>query len=484
MIEVYINGVLKEGVKFNSLTITDKVNQSNDTATFTMQQLNGTGYRPVTGDEVQINVDSVPSYGGVIIAVEQTTEAGVIVKYVVSCNDYTHYLNRKIITEKYEDTNAQEVILDLLDKYADDYGFTGTNVGGTEVSIKSIVFSGLTFSECLDKLAKMAQWYWYVDYAKDLHFIKRNTELAPFNLTDTSDNYIFDSLSMREDFSQIRNKVTVVGDKAVSDTRTQTIVASANLNERKTMPLVYEFASEPIVSVNGVPLDAADVGADYLEVDTGHKVMWSFPQKYLRWIDAYVPAAADIVTVTGEPLRPLIVSRQNDASILEHGLYEFVITDTSIKTRSEAMKRAVAELQAYADEVREGTFQTYEAGLRSGQTITINSPLRDIAETFIIQEVKFRQLTPTKFLWQATLATTKTLNMLDFLQSLLLSRKIVDGDDTTITSSRQLSDTFSMDDSVGTITVTTSEDYRWEQNNPLSDSYANPIRWNMFTWTS
>lgn len=479
-----INGTDRSSlVKFGTLRISDKINQAADTCDFAIEQYGAQVFKPSVNDEVIVEVDAVRRYGGVIVEVEQSFDGHSVIRNEVKCKDYTQYMDRLLVTERYTNTTLQAVVQDLIYRYGSDYDFTDTNVLGSSVNIKSVSFNDIPLSECFNKLAKLTTYSWYVDYFKDVHFFKKNDEAAPFNLSDTSDNYIYDSLVISDDISQIRNKVKVRGGEAIAETRTEKLAGDG---ERDTFPLGNKFSSVPTVTVNGA---SKTVGIDFLNKDEDYQVMWSFAQKYLRFTAGNIPPSPSggdttNIDVTGDPLQPIVVQKQHNPSVAQYGVYEFLAINDSIRSRDEALQFAQAQLEAYAGTIKSGSFDTYEGGLKSGQTITINSTIRGLNEKFLIQSVTFRQVTRDIFLWHAELATLKTVTVIDILQELILRERLVEGEDETLLNFFALSDSFDLDDALGTITATTTEDYVVEQDDPGSDSYPNPAVINKSTMSS
>lgn len=69
----------------------------------------------------------------------------------------------------------------------------------------------------LQQIAKTWEYIAYFDYERDLHFAPNETEEAPFEITDDTDNF-FD-LSMEVDTSNLGNRVIVRGGEKTSDSR-------------------------------------------------------------------------------------------------------------------------------------------------------------------------------------------------------------------------------------------------------------------------
>ena len=67
----------------------------------------------------------------------------------------------------------------------------------------------------IDTLAKALNFYWFIDYDKDIHFFIQETNDAPFSIHDTSDNFL--NLEVNVDTSQLKNRQVVRGGTKTSD---------------------------------------------------------------------------------------------------------------------------------------------------------------------------------------------------------------------------------------------------------------------------
>ncbi|MEQ9135763.1 MAG: hypothetical protein RLO51_11180 [Thalassobaculum sp.] len=450
----------KESVLVDSLRITDRINQQANEATFT-----AVGYRPNVGEEIVITDGDTTIFAGVVLAIEQTIN-GTRPEYQVSCKDWTHYLDRRLVNERYEDTTVAAVIEDIIDTYTT--GFTYANVNGTQ-AVNSIAFSRITVSECLERLADLTGYSWFVDTDKDIHFFPKNSDPAPFGLSANAGNHVWDSLAVTEDLSQLRNRIYVIGGEAEANERTETYVADG---DQLQFPLANKYASMPAVTVDSV---SQTVGVDFLDEEDDFDCFWSFQQKYIRFKDSTKPAAADDVTITGTPLFPIIVNVPSVVSIDEFGEYEFKIKDPSIRSREQAIDRAKAELKAYAATIEEGSFTTYRSGLQSGQVLTINAA--GISGDFLIQSVSLRMRTPSDGEWRVKIATLRTIGIIDFLQTLLRDDEITQDEAETLLSLLIFKDTVEVTDTLTLPAAVTSPPYVYGPDD------GNVGRWNFSTWS-
>ena len=407
-----INGVDRTGsVVWNSLKKTDVLNDKVDTLSFSINRYGNQTYYPEAGQSVELIIDGVTDYKGVILTVNKSSEGHSVVRYEVSCADNSFNLGKILVAETYENTTINDVIDALVTDYAP--GFTTANVDA-DVPVESITFNYISVKEALAKLAKLSNHSWYVDYANDIHFFAKNTEASPFNITDTSANYIYDTLEVSDDISQLRNRVYVRGGEAEGEERTETFNGDGT---KKFFKLSNKFAHLPTVEVGGV---AQTVGVDFLNDETDFDALWSYQESYLKFTDPPATGTNNI-EVTGIPLYEIRVLVEDGDSIIEHGAAEISKEDLNIKSKAEAKAFAIAELEAYANKISEGSFSTNTPGLRSGQTITVNSTARMVNESFLIQRVSFQMQSQTTGFYSIELATLKTVTLIDYLLTQLRS---------------------------------------------------------------
>lgn len=430
-------------IVFPSMRKEDNLNQQVDTLEFKIRKYGSLTYRPNLGDEVVVARSGDTIFGGVITRITENVIAAKILEFTVECADYSHFLKRQVVTERYSNTTVDAIVDALIADYTTD-GFTTVNVASGH-SIESISFNRLTVADCLQKLADALSFSWYVDYDKDIHFFPRNTETGSA-LTDTSGNYIFDSLEIVEDLTQVRNSVIVQGGEAISDTpRTEKFNGDG---AKDTFALANKYDSLPTVTVGGTP---QTVGVEFLDDDASFDVMWNYNEKYLRFTSGNVPGSGtNNIEVSGTYLYPIVVAVPSPASQVQYGLYEFAITDKSIRSQNEAVNRAYAELQGYQNELYEGGFRTYTDGFRSGQVINISSTQRAKNVDVLIQSVTAvpRDANGTQFEYEVRFATMRSIGIIEYLQSQLRSKEVIVDDLETLLNFFPLTDTVTSTDSI------------------------------------
>lgn len=457
MITITHNGTdITDKVDTGSFAITDERNSIRDTLNFTVLKLPG-GFTPVLDAEIIVTRDGTRIFGGTILSMETSIEAVPTVQFDVECVDFTRQLDRKLVTERFIDQTGDAIIEALRDDYAPTFTIANVNAPQT---IDRISFNRLTLSECLDKLAKLNNFNWYVDYNKDIHFFAKNDELAPFNISDTSNNFIFSSLRIRSDLSQLKNLIEVQGGEVPIAARS---TLHAGDGETTEFPTNFKFAEKPTVTVDGV---TKTVGTEYLDTE-GFDCYWSFQQKYVRFDATAIPAAPGSgttnIVLTGQPLVPLITVVPDNDSITEFGEYEYAVTEKTLGSENQTIDRGLAELEAYANEITEASFETYTPGLRSGQLITIDSALHGVTADYVIQSVNFRPYPNGSELdgvWSVSLASTATMTLVEALRALLRDEDLEDDELQVLLAFYRFTDAASAVDSVDEPETTTGP-YVW-----------------------
>lgn len=417
-IAVKINNVDRTNlIDWESFAIEDNINEQPNLCNFTIKVFEGQSYKPEISDEVEAFDGAIKIFAGKIIRVGNYGQ-GDVTFFEIEAKDHTLDLDRILVIERFENKTVNEMIIYIVAHYLVGTGITHNNVNcGLGVSV--VAFNNLSISKCLSELCELFNYSWYIDYDKDIHFFAKNDEPAPFNIADSSVNFIKDSLQIENDLSQLRNVVIIEGGEITSDnTRTKTHVGDGT---QKSFATDYKYSKKPVVKVNNVEVT---VGTEFLNNDTDFACLWSYNEKYVRFVSP--PANGLRIDIIGYYLIPIMAQVEDNASIGKYGRFEFKKIDKSIKTTDEAKQYGEAQLSAYSNTIREGGFRTYDSGLSSGQTISVKLTNRGIDESFLIMRVSLKMFSADRGEWSVELATLRTLGMISFLQSLLVgeSKKV------------------------------------------------------------
>lgn len=418
-IKIKINGEDKTS-SINNVSVSDNLFSDTDECSFTYIKFGDMTFVPEGYQEVEVYDGTTKIFGGRIIKIDREVERPGVERFNVSCKDYVEDMDGYLAVEDYQEKTVEFIINDLVEKYLPGLGFTTNNVNCT-IEINRILFDAKPISKCIDELAQYTNYQWYIDPDKDIHFFARGTEVAPFNLTDDNGSYIFSSLRLTEDYSQIINSILVEGGTFEGETvKIDFKVLENDIDEeRKEFSTIEKFAKMPKVYVNDIE---KTVGVNNLDEAEDFDVLWDYQQQLIKFKDDTRPGLFDKITLVGPVEVPALFPAIDQDSITKYGKKEVKIIDKSIKSFKSAIQRASAELEAYKEKLNEGSFTTYNSGLRSGQWIHIQSDLRGIDQYFVIKKVSFRMKTYNSFEYNVDLITQKTMGLVDFLQKQILDK--------------------------------------------------------------
>jgi hypothetical protein len=422
-IVVNINGTdRKKFIDWKSLKIQNILTSQVDKCNFNLRQnYADQEFIPEAGMEVIITDDAVRVFAGYIVRRDKLSSSYKDIRYKIECVDYTRLLQKKLVAETYESMTVEDIIKAIIDRYASGMGIDYTNVICTK-TIEKITFNYTSVQQCIQQLSDIVGFDWWVDYNKKLYFKGVGTVSSPFNLTDTNGKYVFNSLRIRKDNSQIKNSVIVRGGNYFGLNRRDSIEASG---VDFIFPLAYKY-KDFSASLTG---QALSVGIDFSSDPDAYDALYNYNEKRLVFKEADTPSVGSTLSVSGQPLIPVIVKVKDPASINSmlsaegvSGEYEHIIVDKNLSSKQEARDRASAELIAYKSSLVEGEFETETSGLEAGQQITITSDAYNIDETYLIRQVTRVMMTPTVMRYRVRLISTRTIDMVGLLQKLLLGQ--------------------------------------------------------------
>jgi hypothetical protein len=454
MTTLTINGIDKSSlISWQSLSIDEILTKSANTCRFYIKKYESKTYKPIIGEEVVLTVDGTIEFAGYIIEINEKI-SGMLEVFDIVCKDYTHGLDKYLVSKTYLSETVNDIIADILTTFTDGT-FTDTHVN-CDTLIESINFNYLPVSKALEKIISIVgNFDWYVDYEKDIHFFNNTTESSAFDITDTSGNYVFNSLIYKEDITQLKNDVIIRGGLLTSETpRTEYLDGDGT---KTIFALATKFAKLPTVTVNAV---SKTVGVDFLDDPSSFDLLWNYNEKSLKFTSAPASGTANIVVVE-YPKYPLIVQKSDESSISTYGVAQSIIVDKTITDLDTANLRATVELLQYSQPLKTATFSTYTKGLITGQTINIQSNIRNIDVYLKIQNIRKSFSTPTgsTMLFNISCVNNEDLGINDIWTRLLVknqSDQIDISEDEYISRIRGMSDSLTITDSIPTATKTSA----------------------------
>ena len=411
-VDVYLNGSdVTEDIKPSSFNVQKVLSDQPSTCSFTIEKYESSTTKPQVSDVVKAYIDADKIFAGEIIRVKKSSNHYKIIDFNVECKDWTHRLDRQLVADTFKNETIGNIIDDITNKYLSD-DFTTNNVEGRNTTIDFIGFNYEKVSEVFRRLADLINYDWYVDFDKDIHFFDTVNRDAPFDIVDGNESYVFDSMNVREDVSQLRNKVIVHGGEYLADTQTASFQSNGVQNQY-TLPYQYKDLD---VTVTGEKYSGGVDGQDSID---DHDYLWNKEEKFIRFNNEKIPSDNVEFSVFGQPYLPVRIVRQDPDSIDTFGEYQHIIRDKTIDDKAGARQRARAELRSYKTSISEGSFTTRKKGLKLGQTVHIDSNAYSIDKDFFINKINISMRNNKEVRYEINLVTTKTVHSIKFLQKLL-----------------------------------------------------------------
>ena len=395
-------------VEWEGLEVANILTRQVDTASFSFKYKYGDDFTVAVNDNIKIYDSGYLIFQGIVTNCRKTHVSGRMLRVDVSAADYTRELDNRVVAQTYTSRTAQEIIQDIILRYAPQFD---TRFVYAPVTINKVQFTYQPVSKCLEELADMIGYDFWVDEHKYLHFNQASTLQAPFELNDENGSYVRGSLSFEDDIAQLRNSVYLRGGNEIGTSTSFQENGDAN---KKTFPLGYHFSDIPTVTVGGV---AKTVGRNNVDNSASYDCMWDPTGDFV--IFASAPGAGSSVVVTGTPLYPILLTLPERTSVAQYGERQIVIIDKTITTRAAGRQRALAELIRYADALISAKFVTRIRGLKAGEVMTVDSDLFNKSGQYVITEVRTRPWTPTQMEYEVTLVSTKLVEIVDLLGKML-----------------------------------------------------------------
>lgn len=391
-----------------------------------------------------------------------------------------------VVTE----TGNGSLIVDGFRINAEDY-FTMQNVPSITPTLDDIRFSFKEPSICFENISKIINYQYYIDYEQDIHMFAENTEVAPYNLTDTSSNY--NELSVTPDVSQLINTVFVRGGTEASNTQTE-------IYEANGTDYVFYMAESPRTIGYSDELDHAiydfemyiDTGGGYVEqtvglqnVDDAASFEWLLnpAEKYVKPGTDGTPANGDLIKFVYTYNKPILVKSEDGASISAtkaliggDGIIEHAIQESKLLSTDQAFQYASNYLNKYANAIVTLEFNTNYEGLNVGQIINLtNTQFSYSNEPFLIQKIS-AQLDGNNDFWQYNISASTTYFGIIELFKLLLDKELVIDEGQTVGLIQSASETITLSDTGSSATLDNDLVYKW-------GAAAHDLEWDLGQWS-
>lgn len=452
---ITVNGVDKSAlIDWTSVQLDRAMTNQVDTLSFNVKRANSTGYSPALLDNIVVSENGKVIFGGQVITLGEQYD-GFVEYLTVTAKDYSFDMDRNLVVDIYQNMSVQDIITAIATTVLP-AGYTTTNVV-CPTMISYIAFNYQYPSKCFQQLAQIANCDWYVDENKNIFFFSQGSKPAPFNITDTSGTYVYSSLSITQDITNIRNSIIVRGGTYTGDS-TVTEMKTAD-GQQVVFLQAYSYDNASIFVKIGSTAQTVGIA----NIDDSSLFQCMYDQNNRSVVFATAPSSGAVASVGGFPILPVITKLVYSDSIKQFGEFQYIITDTTIGSKQAARDRARAEITAWASEINDGSFDTRQTGLDTGQVISIQSTVRGINNTYIISRISSVLEKPDRFLHSVTLVTSQTYGIVEFLQKFLLdnAQQVSINANEVLDFVTNLSDQMTFTDSIS-VGTPTSPPYVWD----------------------
>jgi len=363
-------------------------------------------------------------------------------------------------------------------------GFCVDGMARGDTKIEEARFQYQKPSVVINKISKLHEYFWHVDFDRNIKMYAKDSTNAPYTLTSTSEN--FGELIIEADASELKNMQVVRGGEAPDENLYTQEEFGDGL--KTSWYLDYKPKSIAVYTDTGAGYVQKTIGIENLDNEATVDYVFNFNEKTLRKATASVLSSTDKIKITYYPYKAIRVRYKDQDSIDMmkaltggDGIYEGgAITDTNIQTWDEARKRAKVEVETYKNPVVTATFITEKEGLRAGQIINIVDVDRGINENYLIQKISAKQKAKDYFVYNVQAGTT-LFGMIEFFQLLLNSRdnagNIIDKSETVdivenVDEILTLTESYSFAQKTTPFKVANKENKRLEFNSLLVNSIA------------
>lgn len=438
---------------------------------------------PVLGDVIQLYDASGLFWGGTVTEVEGNNTA-LRMSFRITCTDWSYLFDGTLVRESYTLQDPHDIVVDLVTNFCGGKGFTTTNVRVGGFQIPSIKFNYQQPTKCLESLARLIGWDWYIDAAKDIHFFKGSVAsgvgeggVAPIVIDQTTGDIEWNSLDVDVNLQNMKNSVFVIG-----STYTKTFTPANTPDVYKTVAgtFVYMIAYPYDKTTITVTLDGVvqTVGIDQQTDPATVQVLYSDVSQFVQFTSD--PGGGHEIKVYGQAIIPITAHASDSGSIATYGEYQDVIMDTKITTVPEAQARATAEVLQFGAPLAIVKVATYTSGCRIGQSVTVDLPLYNINnQTFLITRIEATIFAPgadgeMRYVLQC-MSMGDSVTFVD-LMTMLLQQEAAQN---PVDNSTVIEDLLVLPEPIVTadplIVTTGSGPYHWGTVTPQ-------IRWGFWTW--
>ncbi|TCM89598.1 hypothetical protein EV294_11263 [Paenibacillus sp. BK033] len=292
-------------------------------------------------------------------------------------------LQNRVVNRIYENKKAADIITDIFFRYP--CGITlATNVANTPL-IERVDFMYTPLIDCVQQLADITGYRWYVDEDSALHFFQTDEGTGATVFSTTTDgglarNIRKDTINLTTEINdKTANRVWVIGAQTSSPQYIDQYWTGDGRNDiystafTPNYPEVYEDGVKKTVEVDkGTPSDK-----DYV---------YGKKDKYLKRVAGPLPSGVQL-HFKYRPLTQVIDYFEDAASIRKYGIYEKAVKDKQITEKMAARARGRAELKRRSSKIRTLSFETLDHNVKRGLKYRVVIPDLDVDSYWLCKSV-------------------------------------------------------------------------------------------------
>lgn len=339
----------------------------------------------------------------------------------VSCTDFNGYASRRIVNSARPAETLKARLSFFVSTYLAVFGVTlhAGQVDGP--TLPAIEFKNENLTAALNRTMAMTAevgvaYAWRIDYFKVFRASQPGVNVAPFDVTDATEEAILHDLKIEEARNNnYANRVFVDVVAQKDDNHVETFTGDGTSGPfelewtlTQGQGIIHLLLLDGITAAGGETFGIKDVHFD----DDGNPTQW--------WYD---PATNTITKNDGVTQTDRIYSLRFGATFAPEIIEELPEATTDPEERvikvdeimDEAGYRAVAAayLAKNSKVIKTATYETLEEGLEVGQQQTINSTKRAVNAVGIITDIDFSQYDADTLLKRVTVVIDPSLTNLD-----------------------------------------------------------------------
>jgi hypothetical protein len=439
---------------------------------------------PVVGDTVEMFDQSGIIFGGTVTETEATIE-GLYINNTITCTDWSYLFDGTLVKKNYASMDPQAIVVDLVANFCAGKGFTTNHVQFGGFLVPSIKFTYQQPTKCLESLAKLIGWDWFIDANKDVHFGLFDVEdaigsggVAPISVDATSGQIEWNSLDVDLNLQNMQNSVFVIGGnytKTFTASNTPDTFPTDGVRQFFTTSYPYDI-STITVTLNGVP---QTVGTANSTDPATVQVLYNDAQRWIQFTSG-APTSGHTVKVYGNAKVPIVAHASDAAAVSLYGEYQSVVVDSKITTVPEAQARATAAILQFGHPVFDVKVNTYTPGCQIGQVINVNLPTFGCVKQLVIKRIEATVFAPganAQLEYQLECIGSDNVTFVDLMTTLLQQEAAqTDVGDTTVNENLEVvNEPLTVTDVL--TPAATQAPYAW------GASASNAIRFNFFVWS-